>query len=154
LAGDGRVKVLDGDEIVADHPQVAPGQASVIDDHYGGPRAARRPVRPQTAAEKAFCALGPVAEAFIKGAAAAGVTKLPGELAEIVTLETSHGREVLLAALERAVTFGRWRAADVRSILAAGPGAPRPTPAGEALVYPFPAVPTRSLADYQTEELG
>jgi len=154
LAGDGRVKILDGDEIVADHPLVAPGEASVVDDHYGGPRAARRPVRPQTAAEKAFCALGPTAEAFIKGAAAAGVTKLSGELSEIVALEAAHGREVLLAALERAVAFRRWRAADVRSILAAGAGAPRPTPAGEALVYPFPAVPTRSLNDYRAGELG
>lgn len=154
LAGDGRLKILDGDEIVADHPLVAPGEASVVDDHYGGPRAARRPVRPQTAAERAFCALGPVAEAFIKGAAAAGVTKLSGELAEIVALESAHGREVLLAALERAVTFRRWRAADVRSILAAGAGAPQLTAAGEALVYPFPAVPTRSLDDYRAGELG
>jgi hypothetical protein len=154
LAGDGRVKILDGDEIVADHPLVTPGEASVVDDHYGGPRAPRRPVRPQTAAEKAFCALGPVAESFIKGAAAAGITKLSGELAEIVALEAAHGRDALLAALERAVTFHRWRAADVRSILAAGPGAPQPTRAGDALVYPFPAVPTRSLNDYRTGELG
>lgn len=154
LASDGRVKILDADEIVADHPMVTPGEASVVDDHYGGPRPARRPVRPQTTAEKAFCALGPVAEMFIKGAAAAGVTKLSGELAEILTLEAAHGRDTLLAALERAVTFGRWRAGDIRSILAAGPGAPRPTAAGEALVYPFPAVPTRPLDDYRTEELG
>ena len=34
--------------------------------------APRRAVRPKTAAEKEFCALGPVAEAFITGAAAAG----------------------------------------------------------------------------------
>ena len=54
---------------------IAPGEASVDDDHYGGPRPApRRAVRPQTAAEKAFCALGPVAEAFIKAAAASGIT--------------------------------------------------------------------------------
>ena len=36
--------------------------------------APRRAVRPRTAAEKEFCALGPVAEAFITGAAAAGNT--------------------------------------------------------------------------------
>ena len=80
--------------------------------------------------------------------------KLAGELSEIVALEAAHGRAVLLAALERAVTFRRWRAADVRSILAAGPGAPQPTPAGDALLYPFPAVPTRSLDDYRAGELG
>ena len=31
-----------------------------------------------------------------------------------------------MAALERAVAFGRWRAADVRSILAAGTGTADP----------------------------
>jgi hypothetical protein len=40
----------------------------------------------------------------------------------------------LLAALERAVAFGRWHAADVRSILAAGAGVVRPREAGDALV--------------------
>ena len=46
-------------EVVADHKPVAPGEASVADEHYGGPRPApRRAVRPKTAAEKAFCALG------------------------------------------------------------------------------------------------
>ncbi|MGH9060005.1 MAG: IS21 family transposase, partial [Acidimicrobiales bacterium] len=35
FAHDGRVKILYGDEIVADHGLVAPGDASVIDDHYG-----------------------------------------------------------------------------------------------------------------------
>jgi hypothetical protein len=43
-------------------------------------------VRPKTAAEKAFCALGPVAEAFIAGAAAAGHIRLGPELAELNTL--------------------------------------------------------------------
>jgi hypothetical protein len=33
--------------------------------------------------EKQFCALGPAAEAFLVGAAAAGVSKLGGELADI-----------------------------------------------------------------------
>jgi hypothetical protein len=48
---------------------------------------------------------------------------------QLAALEAAHGREVLLAALERAVTFGRWRAADVRSILDAGAGTP-PSPPG------------------------
>ena len=48
------------------------------------------------------------------------------ELAELNTLRAAHGEQVFGAALSRAVAFGRWRAADVRSILAAGPG--RPTP--------------------------
>jgi hypothetical protein len=111
-------------------------------------------VRPRTPAEKAFCALGPVAEAFIKGAAAAGVTRLGPELAELAGLQAAHGREVLLAALERAVAFGRWRATDVRSILDAGAGTPRPRPAGEALVLELPVVPTRPLADYAIDRSG
>lgn len=146
---DGRVLVLDHDEIVADHAVVSPGEASVADEHYGGARPSpRRAVRPKTRQELAFVALGPVAEAFIKGAASAGATRLAAELDELVGLAATHGREALVAALERAVAFSRWRAADVRSILAAGAGAPRPTDAGDALVIDLPAVPTRPLADY------
>ena len=53
-------------EVHAQHPLVAPGEASILNAHYGGPRPApRRSVRPKTAAEKQFCALGPAAEAFI-----------------------------------------------------------------------------------------
>ena len=41
-------------QVVAEHVLVAPGEASVRDEHYGGPRPApRRAVRPKTAAEKA-----------------------------------------------------------------------------------------------------
>jgi len=153
LAHDGRVKVLDADEVVADHALVAPGEASVVDDHYGGARPDKPPraLRPVTAAEKAFCALGPPAEAFLRGAAAAGVTKLGSELGELAGLEVAHGRDALVAALERAVAFDRWRAADVRSIIAAGTGAPRPSAPGEALVIPLPIVPTRPLSDYAVE---
>jgi hypothetical protein len=122
---------------------------AIHDDHYGGPRPTpRRAVRPKTAAEKAFCALGPTAEAFITGAAAAGNTRLGPELAELNTLAAAHGEQVFLDALARAVAFGRWRAADVRSILAAGAGTPQPTTAGDALVLELPRVPTRPLSDY------
>jgi transposase len=156
-SSDGRLLVVETPtgEVVADHALVAPGEASVADEHYGGPRPApRRAVRPRTAAEKAFCALGPVAEAFITGAAAAGHTRLGPELAQLAALEAAHGRDALLAALERAASFGRWRAADVRSILDAGAGAPQPRPAGDALVLELPVVPTRPLADYAIHRSG
>ena len=107
-----------------------------------------RAIRPKTVAEKEFCALGPVAEAFIAGAAGAGHTRLGPELAELNTLAAAHGTEALLAALERAVAFGRWKASDVRSILAAGAGPPRPRAAGQALVIDLPIAAARSLADY------
>jgi hypothetical protein len=137
-------------EVVAEHTLVAPGEASVRDEHYGGPRpdTPRRAVRPKTAAEKEFCALGPVAEAFITGAAAAGSTRLGTDLAELNRLRAAHGDEQFLAALERAVAFSRWRPADVRSILAAGPGTADPRPPGGALIMDLPAVPVRPLADY------
>ena len=83
-------------EVVAEHLLVAPGEASILDEHYGGPRPApRRAVRPKTAAEKAFCALGPAAEAFLTGAAAAGNTRLGPELAELNTLAAAHGERGL-----------------------------------------------------------
>ena len=145
---DGRLLVIMtcAGEVVAEHFLVAPGEASVRDDHYGGPRPApRRAVRPKTAAEKEFCALGPVAEAFITGAAAAGHTRLGPELN---TLRAAHGEQAFADALDRAVAFCRWRAADVRSILAAGAGIADPRPAGDVLALDLPAVPVRPLADY------
>jgi transposase len=136
-------------EMVAEHVLVAPGEASVRDEHYGGPRPApRRAPRPKTPAEKEFCALGPVAEAFITGAAAAGNTRLGADLADLSALGAAHGRDTLIEALHRAVAFGRWRAADVRSILAAGAGTPQPVPPGDALVLELPVVPTRPLSAY------
>jgi hypothetical protein len=140
-------------EILADHVLVGPGETSIVDAHYGGPRPdkPRRAARPRTKAEKAFLGLGPVAEAFLTGAAAAGVTKLTSEITEILTLGAAHGTEPLLVALERAVAFNRWRAADVRSILAAAGAAPTPRPAGQALVLTLPTVPTRSLDAYRID---
>lgn len=104
-----------------------------------------RAVRPRTHAELAFLALGPVAEAFLRRVAAAGATRLPQELSVIADLERAHGRPALVAALERALAHRRFRAADVRAILAAGAGIQRLTPAGAPLSGAFPAVPVRSL---------
>lgn len=144
-----RVVVPATGQVVADHELVAPGESSVLDAHYGGPRPApSRKVRPRSVAEREFCALGEVAAAFITGAAAAGNTRLGGELVELNALAAAHGQAVFLAALSRAVAFRRWRAADVRSILAAGAGAPDPTAAGEALVIDLPVATKRSLAQY------
>jgi len=151
-SGEGRILIVEPGtaDVVADHALVAPGEASVLDAHYGSTRPATpaRLVRPKTTIETQFCALGPVAVAFLTGAAAAGNTRLGSELGELLALEAAHGRDVLLAALSRATAFRRWRAADVRSILAAGAGTPQPCPAGDALVLELPTVPTRSLADY------
>jgi transposase len=152
LAGDGQLQVLESftGEVLAEHALIAPGETSIRDEHYGSarPDTPRRAPRAKTQTERDFLALGEVAERFLLGAAAAGVSKLPTELAQILTLHAAHGHDRLLAALARAVEFGRWRADDVRSILAAAGAAPQPRPAGQALVLTLPAVPTRSLADY------
>lgn len=138
---------------IARHRLVAPGEMGLIDEHYGRP--AMRParaIRPRTPAEVAFLDLGPVAEAFLRAAAAAGMTKLPTELGSIVELERAHGRVALISALERALAHRRFRAADIRSILAAGPGVSHPRTAGVELIADLPTVPVRSLAAYALEE--
>jgi transposase len=136
--------------IVAEHELVAPGAASVLDDHYDGPRPApNRGPRPRTTVEQQFCALGEDAEAFLVGAAAIGNSRLASELEILLALSAAHGQQALTAALRRAVAFKRFRAADVRSILAAGTGAPQPRSAGQALVLDLPTAPTRSLEAYK-----
>ena len=117
-------------------------------DGSARPDKPRRAPRARTAAEKQFLAPGEPATAFLAGAAAAGVASLGREIGEILTLHAAHGQAALLAALERAVEFRRWRADDVRSILASAGAAPAPRPPGQALVLTLPSVPVRPLSDY------
>jgi transposase len=141
--------------IVAEHELGAPGSASILDDHYDGPRPApNRGPRPKTTVEKQFCALGADAQAFLVGAAAIGNTRLGSELEILLALGAAHGEQALVAALHRAVAFRRFRAADVRSILAAGAGTPQPRPAGDALILDLPSAPTRSLDAYKFTPAG
>jgi len=160
LRGERLELTVDGTELtisrrgipVARHRLVGPGELSLDDVHYG--RSARPPVRalrPRSADELAFLSLGPVAEHFLRAAAASGATRLHLELAEIVPLMASHGRDALVTALERALAFRRFSASDVRSILAAGPAAPRLVSAGADLAVELPAVPVRPLAAYALE---
>jgi transposase len=135
--------------IVAEHELAAPGTASILDAHYDGPRPQpERGPRPKTHAERQFCALGEDAQAFLVGAAAIGNTRLGSELEILLALGAAHGEQPLVEALRRAVAFRRFRAADVRSILAAGAGTPQPRPAGDALILDLPVAPTRSLDAY------
>jgi len=142
-------------EVIADHELAAPGEARILDAHYGGPRPApNRGPRPKTTVEKQFCALGEPAEKFLVGSAAAGNTRLAGELETLLGLGAAHGQQALVDALTRAVAFKRFRAEDVRSILAAGTATPTPVPAGGALVLDLPA-PTApaSLDAYHLDEV-
>jgi hypothetical protein len=136
--------------IVAEHELTAPGSASIVDAHYDGPRPApSRGPRPKTTVEKQFCDLGEDAEEFLVGAAAIGNTRLASELEILLALGAAHGEQALISALHRAVAFRRFRAADVRSILAAGTGTPQPRQAGDALILDLPVAPTRSLDAYK-----
>jgi hypothetical protein len=92
--------------------------------------------------------LGPIAEAFLRAAAAAGTARLEAELGEIAGLAGAWGREALVKALDRATRFRRFRAADLRAILVAGAGVPTPTAAGAPLVADLPTVPVRPLSAY------
>ncbi|CAG7632619.1 hypothetical protein E143388_07418 [Rhodococcus opacus] len=68
---------------------------------------------------------------ILVGSAAAGNIRLASELAVLLALGAAHGTDALIGALSRAVAFKQFRAADVRSILAARAGTrspPRPAP--------------------------
>lgn len=149
---DGQLLIVEqsSGEVVAEHDLAMPGTSSVLDEHYERPRQApSREPRPRTTAEQQFCALGDSAEKFLIGAAAIGNSRLPAELDVLLALGAAYGTDALVAALNRAVAFKRFRAADVRSILAAGAGAPQPRPAGQALILDLPVAPTRSLDAYK-----
>lgn len=155
---DGVVRVyrIDSGELVATHDQLGPGESSILDEHYPTPRKPpSRGPRARTETERAFLELGEHADAFIRAGAAAGMTMLPKEIEVIVAdLLPAHGEAAVTRALERAVRFSRFRADDVRSILAIGPAAPQPVDAGEQVVIDLPAAQQRGLDAYRTEGLA
>lgn len=155
---DGVVRIYRTDtaELVAVHDQLGPGESSICDEHYPTPRKPpSRGPRARTEVEHTFLALGEHAEAFIRSGAAAGMTMLPKEIEVIVSeLLPAHGEAALIRALERAVRFSRFRADDIRSILAIGPATPEPAPAGDPVVIDLPAVEQRNLDAYRIEGLA
>jgi transposase len=155
---DGVVRIyrLDTAELVATHDQLGPGESSILDEHYPTPRKPpSRGPRARTETERTFLALGEHADGFIRAGAAAGMTMLPKEIEIIVAeLLPAHGEIAVTRALERAVRFSRFRADDVRSILAIGPAAPEPAPAGDQVIVDLPVVEQRGLAAYRIEGLG
>jgi hypothetical protein len=152
-AEDGAIIISYQGAEVARHLPVAPGEVALGSFALEQRRPARG-VRPRTPAEIAFLALGPSAEAFLRAAAAAGTLRLESELAAISTLEAAWGREALIRALERALRFRRFKARDIRAILAAGTGAPTPTAQGAQLGLALPPVPERPLSAYTLTALG
>src|SRR5258707_10828271 len=135
-----------GAEIVR-HDPVGPGEVAFGDLADPGRRPTRG-IRPRTTAEVAFLGLGPSAETFLRSAAAAGTLRLESELASIVELVPIWGAATVIRALGRATRFRRFKAADVRAILDAGRGMPKPVRAGQQLVLTLPVVPIRPLSAY------
>jgi len=146
------VRILHRGGEVALHELQPPGGMSIKDEHYSSPRPTGiRPLRARLPEEVAFLELGNTAEAYLRAAAAAGTPRLKAQLQDVLQLVRSHGREAVLAALERATHFGRFGTHDLRSILASGPAAP-PTKPAEVLPLPLPdlpAVPQRQLESYR-----
>lgn len=155
---DGVVRIyrIDTAELVAVHDQLGPGESSILDEHYPTPRKApSRGPRARTEVEHQFLALGAHADAFIRAGAAAGMTMLPKEIEIIINeLLPAHGDAAVTRALERAVRFSRFRADDIRSILAIGPATPEPVDAGDQVVIGLPAVEQRGLDAYRIEGLA
>ena len=139
---DGRVRIydLDGD-LVADHVQLAPGEAAVLDEHYPTPRRApSRGPRARTDAEREFLALGEPAEEFIRRGAAAGSTMLPKEIIEIVDdLLPAHGPDARRQSRRPSGTLRHGSAppTSARSWRSAPP-LPNPPPAGLNVVVGLP----------------
>ena len=154
---DSQVRIYTSDgELIAEHRQLSPGEASVLDEHYPTPRKpASRGPRARTDNEREFLALGETAEQFVRDGAAAGVATLGREIIEIVSeLIPAHGEDAVVKALGRAVRFGRYRAADIRSILAIGPAPQEPVGPGVNVVVELPAVEVRSFDAYRIENLA
>ena len=119
-------------ELVARHPLVAPGEVSIIDEHYGGPGAVpARAVRPRSGRSgPSWRWARPRRRSCAPRRRRARPSSAPSSPL-IAALEAAWGRDALVAALERAVAFRRFKAADVRSILEAGAGVPTVADEGE-----------------------
>jgi transposase len=125
-AGDGPLGLAE----VARHRLSVPGNPRIDLAHYpdhpqlpdGTPRPPR--VRPATAAEAAFLAIGDGARAWLTEAAAAGASRVRAKMAEAVELAALAGTAAVDAALGTAALAGRFGDGDLLSIAgfqAAGP---------------------------------
>jgi hypothetical protein len=113
-----------------------------------------RAVRPRSASERAFLALGGAAEDFLRAAAAAGTPRLATEIEAINRLGAAWDADAVAGAIGRALAFRRFTGADVASILEAGGGVPSLVEPGEPIRIDAPDVPMRELSDYALEVLG
>ena len=142
-------------EIIAEHDLVAPGETAICRRPLRRAAALARPERcgPRPPRRRPSVALGPAAEDFIKGAAAQGIDHAGGRPRRAVRHGGGPRHETPSSPpLERAVEFGRFRAHDVRSILAAGTGVSRARRPVTRSSSTCPLSPSRSLGDYAIGE--
>jgi hypothetical protein len=140
---------------VAQHELLGPGGVSVCDEHYPTPPpTGLRPLRPRTAAERAFLALGPEAGAYLRAGAAAGAGRLSERIDDALQLAAVRGEAQTRAALNRSERFARFGRGDLEAI-AEALGATPPERCGEepplSLAGP-PQVPTRAIDAYAHAE--
>jgi len=151
-ASDRDVVIMHRGIAVAQHALLAPGEASIADAHYPTPAPTGvRALRPRTASEHAFLALGAEAEDYLRAAAAAGTARLHERLDEALGLERTRGGDQTRAALGRATAFGRFAHGDLASI-ADGLRAAPPSAVADAeplALEGLPKVAVRSLDDYR-----
>ena len=151
MAKDGVIQMVFLGEIIAEHissfPLVRPPSTTTTTagpDPCPRARSGRR-----RTAEKAFCALGPVADAFIKGAAARGMTGLARATwtSSPTWRPSTAGRRCSPPSNGPSPSGGSgpptWSPSSTPA-----PVCPRPTRPGEALIVELPLVPVRSLSDY------
>ena len=154
---DGRVRIYDLDGgLVADHVQLAPGEAAVLDEHYPTPRRApSRGPRARTDAEREFLALGEPAEEFIRAVLPPGRRCCPrrSSRSSTISCRRTAPSSSPRPSPERA-RFGRFKAADVRSILAIGTALPEPAAGGDNVVVGLPTAEVRSFDAYRIENLA
>ena len=132
---------------------VAPGETSILDEHYGGPEPIpARAVRPKTQCREGILCPRAGRGGLHQRSGGPGMTGLARDLETLCELEAAHGKDALLAALERAGCLrsvpSRRRALDHRP----GAGVPRPPDWARPSSSSCPSCPTRPLSDYAIGE--
>jgi transposase len=109
-----------GPREVARHELTTPGRPAISDEHYPPKPAGalERKPRPRSREEQAFLALGPGAEQWLIGAAAAGASRVRRKMAEAVDLSKLHGAEEVERALAVCAQAQRFAEGDLAAILA------------------------------------
>jgi len=106
---------------IARHELSTPGNPQIDDAHYpdhpGGNGPRHRTLRPVSAAEVAFLAIGPGAEQWLREAGATGVARVRHKMAEATELAALVGSGAVDAGLSTAALAGRFSEGDLASIV-------------------------------------